>query len=156
MKAGTRWRAVLYAAVAAAIASTLVELAAWWILADDPYALFWRDVRFAAALVLGPRVLVPATRADAGVLLTACAVHVALSLAYAAALARLIRRWRGPRVLAAGAAFGLAVYALNMYAMTRVFPWFAADRDAVALAAHAVFGIVAAGVYRWNARRAPA
>lgn len=61
----------------------------------------------------------------------------------------------------AGAAFGLCLYAVNMYGFTAVFPWFEGTRDGITVATHAAFGMVAAGVYRmlwWRrlARACPA
>lgn len=48
----------------------------------------------------------------------------------------------------AGAAFGLFLYALDMYGFTMIFPWFEATRDGITVATHVAFGIVAAGAYR--------
>jgi len=72
----------------------------------------------------------------------------ALSVTYGLILSRLIWRLRALSSLAAGAAFGLFLYAVNMYAFTRVFPWFEATRDSITVTAHVAFGVVAAGAYR--------
>ena len=63
-------------------------------------------------------------------------------------LATLIAGPRAPKALITGAAFGLILYAVNMYGFTVIFPWFAASRDWITAAAHAAFGIAAAGAYR--------
>jgi hypothetical protein len=47
-----------------------------------------------------------------------------------------------------GTAFGLALYAINMYGFTLFFPWFTLVRDWITAATHAVFGVVVAIVYR--------
>jgi hypothetical protein len=47
----------------------------------------------------------------------------------------------------------VALYAINMYGFTAIFPWFAASRDKITLTAHIAFGVVAAGAYRIAARR---
>ena len=52
-----------------------------------------------------------------------------------------------------GGLFGVALYALNMYGFTAIFPWFAASRDGITLVAHIAFGVVAAGAYRVAARQ---
>ncbi|HEY7904732.1 MAG TPA: sodium:proline symporter [Casimicrobiaceae bacterium] len=156
MRRGAHWRAVVYAGIAAAIASTLVEVVAWLALADDPAGTILRDVRFAAALVLGQRVLVPAEPVGAGILLAATGVHLALSFVYAAALSSLLAAWHAARPVVVGAAFGTVLYAVNLHGMTRFFPWFAADRDAVTMIAHVVFGVVAAAVYTRRSRQPPA
>lgn len=147
---------MLVAGIAAAIASTVVEVVAWLAFAVDPAGRIDRDIRFAAALVLGTRVLAPAEPVGASILFAATGVHLALSLAYAAALSALITTCRGQRAIVMGAAFGVVLYLVNMHAMTRFFAWFAADRDAVTFAAHVVFGIVAAAVYQRRALQPPA
>ena len=71
-----------------------------------------------------------------------------MSIAYGLILAPLIARLGVLSSLLAGAAFGLSVYAVNMYGFTMVFPWFESTRDAITAAAHAAFGMAAAGFYR--------
>ena len=52
-----------------------------------------------------------------------------------------------------GIAFGLAVYLINFYGLTSLFPWFAEARNWAAALAHMVFGVVAADLYmRWERR----
>jgi len=75
-------------------------------------------------------------------------IHFALSIAYGLTLSAFISRLSTAAALLAGAAFGLALYAINMYAFTFFFPWFAAARDWITAATHVVFGVVVAAVYR--------
>jgi hypothetical protein len=82
----------------------------------------------------------------AGILATL--VHFALSVAYGLILSRLISRLRARASLLAGAAFGLCLYAVNMYGFTSVFPWFNASRDWITAATHVAFGMSGAGAYR--------
>jgi hypothetical protein len=81
-------------------------------------------------------------------------VHFALSIAYGVALSVLITRFSAPVSLLAGAAFGLTLYAVNMYGFTFFFPWFAAARDGITAATHIVFGVAVAAAYgsRWGWR----
>ena len=51
------------------------------------------------------------------------------------------------------AAFGLALYAGNLHGMTAFFPWFTPLRTLDTIAAHMLFGILAATAYRHLARR---
>jgi hypothetical protein len=141
-----RWRAAVYAGVVAGILATAVEIALWWAFTDALPDILFRDARFAAALVFGRGVL-SAPAFDWGVMFIAALVHFALSVVYALILSRLIRRMTLYRSLLAGAAFGLALFSVNMYGFTMVFPWFEAARDWITVAAHLVFGMVAAGVY---------
>lgn len=145
--ADVRWRAAVFAGVAAGILATLVQIALWAAFTDALPAALFRDARFAAAIVMGPRVLSPPASFDARVIVVATLVHFALSIVYAFALSALIGRRRLPYALFAGAAFGLSLYAVNMYGFTAVFPWFAEDRDWITATAHAAFGVSAAGVY---------
>jgi len=147
-----KWSAAAYAGIAAGIGATIIEIVLWSAFTDALPGVFFRDARFAAAIVMGPGVLSRAAGFDWWVLLVATLVHFALSVAYGLILSQLIWRLSMPASLLAGAAFGLFVFALNMYGFTTVFPWFEATRDWIAVAAHLVFGIVAAGVYKLLAR----
>ncbi len=106
-----------------------MQIILWSIFTDALPAILFRDARFTAAIVLGPGVLPPPASFDRRILLIATLVHFALSIAYGLILARLIAGLRTPSSLLAGAAFGLGLYAVNMYAFTAVFPWFASSRD---------------------------
>jgi hypothetical protein len=147
-----RWRAAVFAGVAAGILATLVQIALWAAFTDALPAALFRDARFAAAIVTGPAVLPPPATFDARVILAATLVHFTLSIVYGLALSALIAGLSLPAALFAGTAFGLSLYAVNMYAFTAVFPWFAEDRDWITATAHAAFGVSAAGVYKALAR----
>jgi hypothetical protein len=83
---------------------------------------------------------------------SATAVHGALSLAYTALLAPLAERGSAGRAAAAGAAFGIALYAINLHALTALFPWFVAARGWITVVAHVAFGIAGALTWRWARR----
>lgn len=134
--------------------STAVQLLLWLTFTDDLPQILFRDARLAAAIVLGPAVLPPPADFAASAMLAATLVHVALSLAYGLALAALIAPCDWYRSALVGNAFGLALYVVNMYGFTAVFPWFAAARDWITLAAHLAFGVSAAVAYRAWARPA--
>jgi hypothetical protein len=87
-------------------------------------------------------------------MLVATLVHFALSIAYALTLSAFISRLSMPLSLVGGAAFGLLLYAINMYGFTFVFPWFAAARDWITAATHVVFGMAAAAAYKTRPMRA--
>jgi hypothetical protein len=44
-------------------------------------------------------------------------------------------------------AFGLAIYVVNFYGFTALFPWFADARGWIAILSHAVFGLVLGAIY---------
>jgi hypothetical protein len=150
--AGVDARAAIYAGVAAGILATALQIVLWAIFTDAIPAILYRDSRFAAAIVLGPGVLPPPASFDPGIMMIAAVVHFALAIAYALLLAWLIANLRMRTSLVVGAAFGLSVYALNMYGFTAVFPWFASSRDWITTLTHLVFGMVLAAVYRIAAK----
>lgn len=139
-----RGAALAFAAFAAGTVSTIAQVVLWALFTDAWPAVLHRDARLAAALVLGPSVLPPPASFDATVMAVATVVHFALSLAYAALVAWLVDRRSPAQAAALGAAFGVVLYMVNMHGATWLFPWFAAARDWITVAAHFVFGVVAA------------
>src|SRR5205823_6462677 len=116
-------RAAIYAGVAAGIFSTIVEIALWSVFSDALPAILFRDSRLAAAIVVGPGALSPSMGFDWRILLVATLVHFALSIIYGLILSTLISRLAITSSTIVGAAFGLMLYAVNMYGFTRIFPW---------------------------------
>lgn len=141
------------AAIIAALATGSVVLIAWiacsMAIYDEPA---WKLPRMMAAVVLGPGVLVPEDELDVTLVATGFVLHFALALTFGAVLALVLRGVRDGLVAGAGALFGLALYAFDLYGMTAFFPWFAPLRTLDTLAAHVLFGIVAATAYRDLAR----
>lgn len=147
------WRAGAGAGIVAGIVSTVVQLLLWLAFTDALPQILFRDARLAAAIIMGPGVLPPPAGFDAGVMLAATLVHFALSIGYGLLLAALIAPLDWYRSALVGNAFGLAIYVINMYGFTAVFPWFAVARDWITLAAHLAFGVSAAAAYRlWLGR----
>jgi hypothetical protein len=149
---GFHWRSAALAGIAAGILATVFQIALWWLASEPLPAILFRDARLAAAIVMGPRALAPLPTFDASIVLVATLVHFALSIAYglilSAVLARHSKQLSLPRYLFAGSAFGVVLYAVNMYGFTLLFPWFAVTRDWITATTHAVFGVVVAIVYR--------
>ncbi len=144
-----RWGIIVCAGIAAGTAATAVQVVLW--LAFDagfPTVLF-RDARLTAALVLGRHVLPPPATFDVTVWIVATIIHFALSVAYAALLGPLAARLSGARMVLSGAMSGIALYALNLYAFTALFPWFSQARGWIAAAAHVAFGLTAFATYRF-------
>jgi hypothetical protein len=148
------WRSAALAGIVAGVAATIAQIALWWAASEPLPAILFRDARLTAAILMGRSVLPPPATFDAPVMLIATIVHFALSIAYGLALALFISRMSRAVALLAGAAFGASLYAINMYGFTVVFPWFVAARDWITVAAHIVFGMVAAVVYKFGPLRA--
>ena len=147
-----QWRAAIAAGIAAGILATVVQIALWLALTDALPGILYRDARFAAAIVMGPGAL-SAADSRVSIMLVATFVHFALSIVYGVIVSRLTARLRVFAALVAGGLFGLALFVINMYGFTALFPWFAASRDGITLAAHVAFGAIAAGAYRVAVRR---
>jgi hypothetical protein len=135
------WRAVLFAGL---VAGTL------FLVADIVFAPIVTHVaatltlRYFAALVLGSKVL---TQSGSGILITGIVVHYVLSLVFALVIALVVHRWGLIVGIVGGAILGVAIYGINLYTVTLLFPWFFAINSTVILLCHAIFGAVAGGVY---------
>lgn len=106
-------------------------------------------IRQIAAIALGESVLPDPTKFTALVFMAAMGVHLIMSLIYARILAAIIHGMSTERAISIGAGFGAVLYAINYYAFTNFFPWFAVSRGWITLFSHVVFGMLAAGVYEW-------
>jgi hypothetical protein len=144
--------AALYAGMAASVLSTVAQILLWWLCWDALPTILYRDARFAAAIILGQEVLPPPATLDWQVMLIATGIHIGLSILYAIVLSWLIRSLTLKASLIAGGLFGLGLFTVNMYGFVSIFPWFVETRDWITIAAHIVFGISAAAVYKVFAR----
>lgn len=107
----------------------------------------WIALRYTASMVMGAGVLPPPATFDLGVLIVALLVHFALAIIFALLLAFIIHRWGLIVGIAGGALFGLALYFVNFYTLTLLFPWFFAIRSWPLLISHIIFGAAAGGIY---------
>jgi hypothetical protein len=142
------WRSAALAGIAAGVIATLVQIALWSAASEPLPAMLFRDARLTAAIVIGRQVLPPPATFDWSIMLVATLVHFSLSIAYGLTLSVIISRLSASLSLLAGAAFGLFLYAINMYGFTFLFPWFAAARGWITAATHVVFGVVVVAVYK--------
>ncbi len=118
----------------------------------------WGPPRMIAAIGLGKEVLPPPATFDLGIIFVAMLIHFALAIVYGLILALIIHRLSMGTAIVAGAVFGLALYVINFYGFTALFPWFAMARGGLSIFVHLVFGVVAAWVYKamQKPRTAPA
>lgn len=142
------WPAAAGAGVAAGVVATAVQIFLWWSASYPVLDTLLRDSRLAAAIVLGNAVLPVNAAFNWTIMLTATVIHFALSAIYGLLGAPLFARL--PRFAGAlvGAILGLALYGINMYGFTALFPWFEASRDWITATAHVVFGLTAALGYQ--------
>lgn len=135
------WRAVLIAALVAGTAFLLVNLVLTQILYDINPAL---SLRYIASLVMGEAIVMDD---DAVSLIVGVLVHYGLSLVFTLVVTIVVHRWGLLVGLIGGGVLGIAIYFINLYTLTLVFPWFFAMNGTVWLLSHLFFGMAAGGVY---------
>jgi hypothetical protein len=78
-------------------------------------------------------------------------IHYLLGTVFGVLLAAIVAPFRldssAGMILLSGALFGLALYGLNFYGMTGVYPWFAELRGWGNALGHMLFGAAAALIY---------
>ena len=140
---------IIFAGIAAGTFSTLAQMLLWAAAGEDAWTLLLRDAGLTAALLPGQAAPAPSVGFDTGIMLAATGIHFALSIAYAALLLPVAKRLGLMASLSAGAGFGVALYLVNLYGFTFIFPWFAQARGGITLAAHLVFGVAVMLTYCW-------
>jgi len=135
------WRAVLVSGLVAGTLFLLTDVILAPAILKVDVALI---LRYFAALVLGSKVL---TQVGSSILITGIIVHYVLSLIFALVIALVVHRWGIVVGIVGGALLGVAIYGINLYTVTLLFPWFFAINSTVILLSHAIFGAVAGGVY---------
>jgi hypothetical protein len=129
------------AAAAAGTVFLAVQLVLMGLLLQISPAL---SLRYLASLLMGSDAV---TDTSIGVLIAGLLVHYALSLAFTTLIAVVVHRGGLLGGIVGGAILGLSLYSINLYFMTRYFPWFFALNTPALLIAHIAFGAVAGGVY---------
>ncbi len=137
------WRAAIIAGLIGGFVFLLMNM---W-LTSKHLGNAWVPLQLPAAMVLGPKVLPPATGMETQAMSFGLPVHLLLSIAFACIVAFCLHRWGIVVGVIGGALFGLALYAINYYGLSDWFPWFASMRSWIMAASHAVFGAVAGGIY---------
>lgn len=111
----------------------------------------WLISHMIAAIAMGPEVL-QSSDFNLAIVAAALITHYVLGVVLGVVLAAIIAPFHLDSsigmLLLAGAVFGLAIYLVNFYGMIRLFPWFADLRGLTTLAAHLIFGMAAAVIYR--------
>lgn len=137
-------KSAIGAGLIAAIAMFMVEMILIGLFTDMS---LWAPPRMMAAIVMGKRVLEPATF-NFGIVMVSMVVHLTLSIIYTIILGLLIRQKGVGASVFLGMLFGLALYFINFYGFTALFPWFAMARNWISIVAHLIFGMTAAFAYK--------
>jgi hypothetical protein len=138
------WRAAVIAGVLAGALTMLLWVILWVLVTGGS---MWTPFHHTAAILLGESVLTPSQTLDPRIVLTGAVVHLFLSVFYAIILAFIIHRWGLAVGIIGGLLFGLALYIINYYTFTSLYPWFFPLRSWIALVGHLFFGAAAGGLY---------
>ncbi len=139
------WKSAIWAGIIAGLIFMMLEMVMVpMFLGGSP----WGPPRMIAAIGMGKEVLPPPATFDIGILMVAVILHLLLSVVYAVIIAFIVKGMEFSMALAVGGVIGLAIYFLNFYLMTSIFPWFENARNWVSIFSHISFGVAAAWVYK--------
>ena len=140
------WRAALWAGLFAGMAFLVLNLVL------TPLVLggnMWVIVRLWASLLMGSSILAPPATFHLLALPMALLVNFGLSFGFALLIAYVVHRGGLITGIAGGAALGLAIYGIVIYAGTHFFPWYFPMRSGVMIYNFIAFGGIAGGVYEY-------
>jgi hypothetical protein len=136
-------RAATIAGLFAAVISLLLGMGVLQYLHENAFGL----PRLLATIVLGRGALDADLTPNVTALTVGVAVHLVLGLVFAFVISFTLHRWGFWVGLIGGALFGLALYAINTYTMSRFFPEFFYYRSWFMVGLHVVFGALCGGIY---------
>ncbi len=139
------WRAATWAGLIGGLAFVASQLILVSLVAGESP---WGPVRMVGAILLGREVLPPPATYELGATVAAAVVHFGLSVIYAWILALLIFRYETGKAIGIGVFFGLALYAINFFIFSNVFPWFVMSRTWITVVSHIAYGGIAAWAYK--------
>ena len=142
---GIVWSAAVWASVVAGLVFAALEMAlSWMVNAQSP----WAPLHMIGAIALGPGAMAPPDTFDPTVIGTAVVLHMALAIFYGVILAFIVARLDAGWASVVGALYGVLLYAVNFYAFTPAFPWFADARGWVSIVTHVVQSALMAYLYK--------
>ena len=136
-------RAATIAGFIAAVISLLLGMGVLQYLHENALGL----LRLLATIVLGRGALDADVTSTGMALGVGVAVHLVLGLIFAFIISFTLHRWGFWVGLIGGGLFGLALYAINTYTMSRFFPEFYFYRSWFMVGLHVVFGALCGGIY---------
>ena len=136
-------RAATIAGLLAATISLLLGMGVLQYLHENALGL----PRLLATIALGRAALDPDVTSTGIALGVGIGVHLMLGLVFAFIISFTLHRWGFWVGLIGGGLFGLALYAINTYTMSRFFPEFFFYRSWFMVGLHVVFGALCGGIY---------
>ncbi len=138
----------LSAAVWGGLVGAIAFVVAKFLLLQQGLAGIWTIFRPIATIVLRERIVDPAWESGPVTLIIGIVLHILLSIIFAFIITFILHRWGFLVGLLGGALFGLALYLINYYTFSMLFPWFfVEDSGWISAVAHVVFGAFAGGTY---------
>jgi hypothetical protein len=104
-------------------------------------------VRLFASIVLGDGILAPDSTVTPLAWIAALAVFILFSIVFGILVAYVVHRWGIVVGVVGGGLLGLALYFINFYTVSLVFPWIFSFRSTLMLTGHVLFGAVTGGLY---------
>lgn len=109
----------------------------------------WGPPRLIGAIGLGKEALPPPANFDFKVVMVAMIIHFVLAILFAMIIGLIVSKMSMGASIGVGIAAGLALYFVNFYGVTAIFPWFAKARNWVTIFTHLVYGLVAAWSFKY-------
>jgi hypothetical protein len=139
------WSAALWASVIAGLVFAVLEVVMVPLFQGKS---LWAPLHMIGAIALGPSAMASPDTFDLGVVSTAVVVHMILAVIYGVILAYIITKMDVGMAVIVGGVYGLALYFINFYGFTRLFPWFADARDWISIFTHIVQSGLMAYLYK--------
>lgn len=136
------WRAAFIAGLVAGVVFLLVQMLGQAMVLGGSA---WIFPRYVAAIVMGEQVLLGDL--SIATIVVGLLLHFVLAVIFGLILAAIIHEWTLPVGVVVGALFGLALYAINYYTMTRFFNWFYPVYHWLDISAHVLYGLTAGAIY---------
>lgn len=138
------WSAAIWAGI---IGGAVFFLASVLLLPIAVGGNVWVVVRYFASILLGAQVLAPPATFDISTFAAALVAHFGLAIVFALVISFIIHKGGLLSGVIRGAMLGGAIYVINIYTLTFVFPWFFALHGVLFLVAHVLYGAVVGWVY---------
>lgn len=138
----------LSAAVWGGLVGAVAFVIAKFLLLNEGLSGIWSIFRPIATIVLRERIVDPAWETSPITLIIGILLHLLLSILFAFIITFSLHRWGFLVGLLGGALFGLALYVINYYTFSLLFPWFfVEDSGWVSAVSHIIFGAFVGGTY---------
>ena len=137
------WRAALIAGLVSGIVFFGIAALVTTNALGTPISL----VRLFASIVFGQDILNAGTEVSPAAWIAALAIHLVLSVGFGLLVAYVVHRWGIIIGIVGGGLLGLALYFINFYSLSLLFPWFFTFRSTLMLVGHVLFGAVTGGLY---------